>query len=378
MADRLPCVGPLPGDAIALHIGIHKTGTTALQSALADARPELRSHGVLYPGRRTAHHGAAMAVLERPWGWASRGGTAPSPRVFERLAGQARRHGGRVILSSEQFCEADDRMAARVVAGLGAPRTHVIIALRNLGRLLPSSWQQYLKYGHTTTYKRWLRTMFDAGYDGAMTPTFWRRNDHGALVARWVDLVGPDQVTVLVLEDVTEDALFVSIADLLGVPAEVLTSRMRQSPNRSLTAAESEVLRRLNRAIKGKVQWRDYEDLVRDGIAAAMVTGRRPASDEPRLHTPGWALDAAADRAAVDVARIRQSGARVLGDLDALAVRVDAPPPVPARVLDALPTDAVVAVLAQAVLARSGASRLADRWEPLRRVRDLGGRLPRR
>jgi hypothetical protein len=220
--------------------------------------------------------------------------------------------------------------------------------------------------------------MFDAGYDGAMTPTFWRRNDHGALVARWVDLVGPDQVTVLVLEDVTEDALFVSIADLLGVPAEVLTSRMRQSPNRSLTAAESEVLRRLNRAIKGKVQWRDYEDLVRDGIAAAMVTGRRPASDEPRLHTPGWALDAAADRAAVDVARIRQSGARVLGDLDALAVRVDAPPPVPARVLDALPTDAVVAVLAQAVLARSGASRLADRWEPLRRVRDLGGRLPRR
>ena len=63
MADRLPHTDPLPADAIALHIGIHKTGTTALQAALADARPELAAHGVLYPGRRTAQHGAAMAVL---------------------------------------------------------------------------------------------------------------------------------------------------------------------------------------------------------------------------------------------------------------------------------------------------------------------------
>jgi hypothetical protein len=82
MADRLPPAAPLPGDAIALHIGIHKTGTTALQAALADARPELAAHGVLYPGRKTAQHGAAMAVLERPWGWSGKGGKAPNPRVF--------------------------------------------------------------------------------------------------------------------------------------------------------------------------------------------------------------------------------------------------------------------------------------------------------
>jgi hypothetical protein len=379
MAERLQPAAPLPGDAIALHIGIHKTGTTALQAALAEARPELRQRGVLYPGRKPAHLGAAMTILERPWGWAGKGGKAPDPHYFDRLAREARGHRGRVLISSEQFCEADDRQAARVVAGLGADRLHIIVALRNLGRLLPSSWQQYLKYGRTTTYERWLKAMFDPAQGSSMTPTFWRRNDHGAVVARWVDLLGPERVTVLILEDVTEDALFVTFAELLDVPSSVLTSHMHRSPNRSMTAVESEVLRRLNKAVKGAIDWRDYEDLVRDVIAAAIVAGRRPGPDEPRLHTPDWALDAAAEHGTWDVARIRASGARVLGNLDALGQRVPSTPPVDPQLLDNLATDAVVEVLASAVLARSGAPRPRDPWRVVHRVRNgVAARMPRR
>ena len=37
----LPDVPPLPADAVLLHIGVHKTGTTAIQAALAAARPDL-------------------------------------------------------------------------------------------------------------------------------------------------------------------------------------------------------------------------------------------------------------------------------------------------------------------------------------------------
>ena len=60
--------GPLPQDAILLHLGFHKTGTTALQSAFAASRPALLEHGVLYPGRRRSHHPAAMAMTGRTWG----------------------------------------------------------------------------------------------------------------------------------------------------------------------------------------------------------------------------------------------------------------------------------------------------------------------
>ena len=104
MADGLPACVPLPERAICLHIGVHKTGTTALQAALAATRPELRRHGVSYPGSRVAHHGAAMAVLERSWGWGDRGGQLMDAGVFDALTRQARRQRGRVIVSSEQFC----------------------------------------------------------------------------------------------------------------------------------------------------------------------------------------------------------------------------------------------------------------------------------
>lgn len=372
LPDRamLPDAAMLPDQAICLHIGVHKTGTTALQAALADARKDLAAHHVTYPGRRLAHHGPAMAVLGRPWGWSGRGGQSTDPAVFDALARQVRRQRGRVMISSEQFCEADDAAAARVVDGLGAQRTHVVIGLRNLGRLLPSSWQQYLKYGQTMPYQRWLTKMFDPAGPGRTTPTFWRRNDHAALVRRWADLVGPDHVVVLVLDDVAPSAQFVAFAQLLGLPEQVLLQRADLAPNRSMTAAEAEVLRRLNVAVKSGLGWPQYESLVRDGLARALLE-RVPGADEPRLHTPGWALDAAAERGAATTAAIRDTGVRVIGDLDRLDRRLPEGPQVPAAVLDTLATDDVVAVLATSILAAGAAPPSSSR------TRDLAARARR-
>jgi hypothetical protein len=107
---------PLPADAILLHLGFHKTGTTALQSAFAASRPELLEHGVLYPGRRRSHHPAAMAMTNRTWGVGREGGWDPDPRDWDRLARAAARHPGRVLISSESFALTPDDAAARMVA----------------------------------------------------------------------------------------------------------------------------------------------------------------------------------------------------------------------------------------------------------------------
>ncbi len=53
----------VPRGGLLLHIGPHKTGTTALQAAFAEARPRLETFGVSYPGQHAAPHGAAMARL---------------------------------------------------------------------------------------------------------------------------------------------------------------------------------------------------------------------------------------------------------------------------------------------------------------------------
>ena len=350
----LPAVAALPADAIALHIGVHKTGTTALQWALADARDELRAVGVRYPGQRKAHHGSALAMLGKSWGWRTQGGEVPRTAVFDRLAAETAAHPGRVIVSSEHFCESDDETAARVVSGLGAERVHVVITLRSLASLLPSSWQQYLKYGVRATYPDWLENTFQPPSEKTISPSFWKRNDHGALVERWAACVGPDRVRVIVLEDVDRSAMFRSFAQLLGIDESILLTRMDLTSNRSMTAQEAELLRRVNVDVRNRLSWGEYETLVRNGVARGVVEGRTPGPHEPRLITPDWALDAAAERGRVAAERIAASGVTVVGDLDLLGRRPASVPPPATDSLDVVPMAVAARALTGAVLAAQG------------------------
>ena len=343
-----PAIAP---NGLLLHIGVHKTGTTAIQAALADARSDLAAEGVRYPGKLQAHHRAALAVLGRPWGWNTRGGAVLDTEHFDKLAKRANAHSGRVVISSEFFCEADEEIARTVVERLGGERVQVVVTLRNLGKLLSSSWQQYLKYGLTTPYEKWLEDVFANPGAARISPTFWKRHDHGAVLTRWAAAVGPENVSVLVLEDVPRDSMFVTFAQLLGVPPEVLTSRMDLTSNRSMTAAEAELLVQLNARVKNEMQWNDYVRLVRRGVALGMVEGREPDASEPRLVTQDWALDAAAEHGAAAAATISALGVNVYGNLDALAVRV------PSSGIATEPSEVPIAAAVEALASVIAASR---------------------
>jgi hypothetical protein len=137
--------------------------------------------------------------------------------------------------------------------------------------------------------------------------------------------------------------MFHTFAQLIGVPPEVLTARMDLTSNRSMTASEAELLVRLNARVKMQMQWTEYVRLVRRGVAMALVEGREPGADEPRLHTPDWALDAAMAHGVQDRDVISALGVKVLGNLDALSVRASSPPRV--TDLESIPIDAAVQAL---------------------------------
>ncbi len=234
-----PVVPPLPADGVLLHVGVHKTGTTAIQAALADARPELKKLGVLYPGKRKAQHRSALAVTQRTWGWKDRGGESYDMSHYTWLVEQARKHRAGWRSAASSSASPTPTVARQIGEDLGLDRVHVVVTLRNLGKLLPSSWQQYLKYGLVANYDKWLHNMLDTEAPGNMTPSFWRRNDHASVVGRWVDALGPENVTVVVLEDVDMTAMYRTFAQLLDVPEDLLVSRMNLTSNRSMTAAEA-------------------------------------------------------------------------------------------------------------------------------------------
>jgi hypothetical protein len=342
---------PLPDGAIMFHAGFHKTGTTALQSAFATSRPELLEAGVLYPGNRRSHHRAAMVVTRRTWGWEERGGRRTEPKYWGRVARAAAAYEGRVVISSEGFALADDEALDRIVDRLGAERLHAVFTLRPMSRLLASSWQQYLKYGLAMRYENWLKNVFAAPPECPPTPNFWRRNDHAGIMARWAQRLGPDRVTLVVLDERDREYLFRTFEHLLDLPSGLLVPDPELSAsNRSMTAAEAEMLRQVNAGGAKRWDWPQYEKLVRRGAILRMVESRTPEPDEESLGTPQWAIQAAQDVGRATAGQVADLGIRVHGDLASLADPIPAGDP---------PTDALrlpVHAAAEAVLgAISGA-----------------------
>jgi hypothetical protein len=316
---------PLPADAILLHLGFHKTGTTALQSAFAASRPELLEHGVLYPGRRRSHHPAAMAMTGRTWGVGREGGWEPDPRDWDRVARAATRHPGRVLISSESFALTPDEAAARMVADLGPERVHVVFTMRPMAALLSSSWQQYLKSGWTTTYEHWLDQIVAELEPGARRSGFWLRNDYPAIVGRWAGLVGSDRVHLVCLDGSDRGFLLATFRELLDLPDGVPDEQAADS-NRSMTAAEAELLRSLNE-VSADWDWPTYQRTIRTGAATGMVEGRRPDPRETPIVTPAEVLARVAAHGREVAGEVARLGVVVHGDLAVLGQGVPASPP---------------------------------------------------
>lgn len=302
-------------DAILLHIGVHKTGTTAIQSALAQADEVLAGQGILYPAPRS-HFDTGMAALGRQAGW----DRSDEPRDRSKwldVVKRSRRHSGRVLFSSEVLCEADDEAARRLIDELGSDRVQVLITLRPLEALLPSTWQQYLKSGYSLPYRRWLRRVLKST-ESTTTRSFWRRNDHGRLVERWGALVGAENVAVLVVNPLDRFGLYRDFERLLGLPEGSLVPTASAPGNRSLSAAEAEALRRFNKRMRDEMPYAAYHRLIRRGAALTLVEGRKPDLEEPTIMTPPWAVERAREYGEASVKRILATGSPVFGEVDLL------------------------------------------------------------
>ena len=303
-----------PGTRL-LHIGPHKTGTTAIQGALHLARERLAVEGVVYPGRGRQPLWPILAVTGQP---ALLGGPRPEISYWDNLVREIRAAGDqRVVLSSEFFAEADDATARRVIADLGGARVHVVVTLRSLTRILPSQWQQYLQNGFHFRYLEWLEGILS---DPPRTPTpgFWRRHRHDALVTRWAAENGPENLTVIVLDESDRLMLLRVFESMLGLPGGFLVPE-ETAANRSLTAAETELVRLLNEEFSRR-DWphRNYARFMRYGAVEHMKTARPPSPHEPRIVTPAWAVARAGQISAEMAARIEALGVNIVGDLSSL------------------------------------------------------------
>jgi hypothetical protein len=306
----------LPDDAVLLHVGMFKTGTTAIQGALFRARPRLAEHGVLHPGDTRNPMQAVLAFR----GHKMLGKPPPRIERWESLVAEvAAAADQRVVVSSEFLGTGGVKTARRTVEAMGGPRVHVVVTLRPLAKMMPSQWQQYVRSKTTTSsYDHWLDGMLNKPPSEELARPFWKRNHHDVLVERWASVVGPENLTVIIVDEADRSFLMRTFEELLGLPTGLLVVE-RDTENRSLTLGETELVRQINIEFVNR-GWSDklYRRMVLKGVGFQMQTNRTPRVDEPRITTPQWALDRVAEIGAAAADKISTLGVRIVGDISTL------------------------------------------------------------
>lgn len=309
----------LPAGTRLLHIGPPKTGTSSLQAAFHQNRPATLAQGVRYAGSSRHSGSAVLAVTGRPSFVRDQG--SPAMRKWETLLRDVRNaKEQRVLVSSEFFADAESPAVKRAVEDLDRDRLHVVVTLRPLDRIITSQWQQYVQSSLKVGFGPWLEGTLKN--PPGPTPTFWRRHRHDRLVERWAAEVGPERMTIVVIDDSDHDHILRVFERLLGLRSGTLGVD-EELVNRSMTMPEIEAVRAFNNAFRDAGLGNALFHKVMHFGAAAYMKTRVPPPDEQRVRLPGWAREMVADVSQEMVANLKGSGVRVLGDLDVL---VRAPP----------------------------------------------------
>jgi hypothetical protein len=302
---------------VVAHVGFHKTGTTALQESFASNREELQKFGVTYPDfGQKAHHRAAWSLVGRTWGWKNRGGAQFPIAEWEKVIKSVKKNRGTTLISSEFFCELDEEKINKFKADIKVDDVTIVFTLRPLVKLLSSSYQQYLKYGLTPTYEEWLHSVLDTPGVSKLTPTFWKRHEHGRVISQWAKVFGPENVVVVVADETQPTAIFDALNSILGIPSGTLAQIEGIASNRSLTYEEICLLLEVNKNYPKKRDWSEYEIYIREGAIKHLTDKVKVSKDAEKLLTPQWAVDKVREIGAESVRQIKASGVSVIGSLD--------------------------------------------------------------
>lgn len=159
------------GSTVYLHIGLAKTGTTAIQRFFFENSEELTKHGVFYPDNfrspETGYSDWGHHILSHKWGgWLDKKVFPITPdEAWEKTAAFIRRNPGRHVISSERFQDTlgvpGDKEIIRFVEDIIAPAKLVIVVyLRRQDMFAESHYKELVKNNyHTCTFAEYISNL---------------------------------------------------------------------------------------------------------------------------------------------------------------------------------------------------------------------------
>jgi hypothetical protein len=347
-----------PSPRLYVHIGMPKTGTSYLQAALLHNRPVMAEQGLdLVPPTKREAFELMLLVRDRYDPALDSASVRDSLDRFTALLGKA--PGPRALISQESLSAARPHQIRPLLDACGDREVHVIATVRDLGRQLPSTWQQVLKGGGTASYEGFLRrarTREQEGSDGRP----WTHLNIPAVLERWSEAVGgPERINVVTVppRGSAPTALLERYCSVLGVDPDRMVPE-GTAVNTSLGRVQAELLRRVNSELPAELRPRQVYGNVGKRFFAAQVLA---AQDGSTIRVPpefrAWCEEVAERQ----IKAIEGAGYAVTGDLADLRCQdeafADADDPPTHRDVEAAAVKALVHMLAirgQAARRRGG------------------------
>jgi hypothetical protein len=353
-------------ERVFVHIGLHKTGTTYLQNMMRANRDSLAAQGIAYPG-------GADGLSQGLAVWDLQGGRPGEtdervPGSWSALVDAVRTSGQpTALISVEWLSLSSAKQVRRVARAFRDSELHVIVTVRDLGRVAVSAWQEEVKNEQTWTWTEFVSGIKDADRI-ATNPArgFWHRQDVVRICERW-ELAAPVERIHLVTvpQPPTPSAdLLTRFASVVGFDPGLFTEEPTWA-NETVGVAATEVIRRVNERLGGRLNRRQHGQLVK-GTLAPMLAHR---TDPVRFTLPREEEDWVQARAEQMIAGLAERGYPVVGDLDDLR---------PRRHEGRRPDDASDQELLEASLDALAllSERFAKAWWQRRRPDEPGGDVP--
>jgi hypothetical protein len=353
-----------------LHIGLPKTGTTFIQTAMWHNRDVLRRRGFLYPGRlRMDHYRASQEVRGVP---PARMGAHAG--TWRRLVDELSRWDGDGLISHEFFSMATPKQARAAVSAFPGADVVVIVTVRPYVLQLPAVWQEALKMNSELSFDAFMKRALDGrpSHHGAWS---WASQDIPAVLRRWSRAVPPSQFRVVTVPPpggppgvLWERWLEATGVDGAGLDLDVGIA------NTSLGAAQAALLHRVKPHLSGPLRkGTERHRWVRQYFGHEVLVPQQGARFQPRAEQ----AERLAARSRTAVETIRDGGYPVVGDLDDLLVTAPAGGPHPDDVSDAEIVDVAARAIEQMIRDVRVLTRQRDRLRgrTARRLRRKAGAL---
>ena len=300
---------------VLIHIGGPKTGTTAIQTALAENRHALHERGILYPGTGKNQQ-ASLFPLKRIAGFQN---FVSGDRLgWEQLVDEVNRWKGVVLLSSEVLLSVPTDVVNEIVDTVGTSQIEILITGRSLHELVVSHWQELVKAGGTISLREYASEIGR----GPMNATdsslnIWIVGDYVTPIQRWSQRVGIENIIVQCVDTAQPDTTLRSFEQIAEIPSGLLGTSPQNPVNQSLTYAEAELIRSSNQIVlQDTVSNHDFSTL--KVKLKRKIISQMPHEDGAKIELPTSYYESIATFVDAEVQRIVNSGARIRGDISLL------------------------------------------------------------